>query len=145
MIGLLSPHIHTLYYILRYNHLYNKENIFKINRTQRRQVTEPKEFAMPDETDATSAGEQVREEQFRVTGEAVVATIKDLLREGNIRRITLKNEEGKVLFEIPLTVGVVGAILFPVWAAIGAVAALAANFIIVVEKVEPTVEKPAEE
>jgi hypothetical protein len=89
-------------------------------------------------------GSRVREEQFRVTGDAVVATIKDLVHEGNIRRITLKNDEGKVLFEIPLTVGVVGAILFPVWAAIGAVAALAANLIIVVEKAEPAEEKPAE-
>jgi hypothetical protein len=96
-------------------------------------------------TDAKETGERVREEQFRVTGEAVVSTIKDLLREGNIRRITLKNDEGKVLFEIPLTVGVVGAILFPVWAAIGAVAALAAHFIIVVEKVEPVDEKPTEQ
>ncbi len=86
-------------------------------------------------------GDRVREEQFRVTGDAVVTTIKDLLHEGNIRRITLKNDEGKVLFEIPLTVGVVGAILFPVWAAIGAVAALAAHLIIVVEKVEPAGEK----
>ena len=90
------------------------------------------------------AGGRVREEQFRVTGDKVVSTIKDLLHEGNIRRITLKNEEGKVLFEIPLTVGVVGAILFPVWAAIGAVAALAANLIIVVEKVDPAPEKPAD-
>jgi len=91
------------------------------------------------------AGERVREDQFRVTGDKVVSTIKDLLHEGNIRRITLKNDDGKILFEIPLTVGVVGAILFPVWAAIGAVAALAANLIIVVEKVEPTAEKPADQ
>ena len=89
-------------------------------------------------------GGRVREEQFRVTGDKVVATIKDLLHEGNIRRITLKNEEGKILFEIPLTVGVVSAIFFPVWAAIGAVAALAANLIIVVEKVDPGVEKPVD-
>jgi len=87
---------------------------------------------------------RVREEQFRVTGDAVVATLKDLLHEGNIRRITLKNDEGKILFEIPLTVGVVGAVLFPVWAAIGAVAALAAHLLIVVEKVEPGDEKPPE-
>jgi hypothetical protein len=87
---------------------------------------------------------RVREEQFRVTGDKVVTTIKDLLHEGNIRRITLKNEEGKILFEIPLTVGVVSAIFFPVWAAIGAVAALAANLIIVVEKVDPVAEKPAD-
>ena len=88
------------------------------------------------------ASGRVREEQFRVTGDKVVTTIKDLLHEGNIRRITLKNEEGKILFEIPLTVGVVSAIFFPVWAAIGAVAALAANLIIVVEKVDPVAEKP---
>ena len=90
------------------------------------------------------AGGRVREEQFRVTGDKVVSTIKDLLHEGNIRRITLKNDEGKILFEIPLTVGVVGAVLFPVWAAIGAVAALAANLIIVVEKVDPVAEKPVD-
>jgi len=89
-------------------------------------------------------GARVREEQFRVTGDAVVTTLKDLLHEGNIRRITLKNDEGKILFEIPLTVGVVGAVLFPVWAAIGAVAALAAHLLIVVEKVETGDEKPPE-
>jgi len=91
------------------------------------------------------AGDRVREEQFRVTGDKVVSTIKDLLHEGNIRRITLKNDEGKILFEIPLTVGVVGAVLFPVWAAIGAVAALAANLIIVVEKVDRGPEKPSDQ
>ncbi len=91
-----------------------------------------------------NTGEHVREEQFRVTGDAVVTKIKELLHEGNIRRITLKNEEGKTLFEIPLSLGVVGAVLFPVWAAIGAVAALAANLIIVVEKVDKTAEKPPE-
>lgn len=87
-------------------------------------------------TEEKGPGGGVREEQFRVTGDKVVSTIKDLLHEGNIRRITLKNEEGKTLFEIPLSIGVVGAVLFPVWAAIGAVAALAANLIIVVEKVD---------
>lgn len=90
-------------------------------------------------TDKT-AGEKVRVEQFRVTGDAVVTTIKNLLHEGHIRRITLKNDEGKTLFEIPLTVGAIGAVLFPVWVAIGAVAALAANLIIMVEKVEPVDE-----
>jgi len=98
---------------------------------------------------ADNSSNRVREEQFRVTGDRVVSTIKDLLHQGNIRRITLKNEEGKILFEIPLTLGVVGAILLPVWAAIGAVAALAANLIIVVEKVDeagkqPEAQKPPE-
>jgi hypothetical protein len=59
-----------------------------------------------------------------------------LVHEGNIRRIIIKNEEGKRLIEIPLTPGVVGIALLPVWAAIGAIAALVADCTIVVEKVE---------
>lgn len=81
--------------------------------------------------------ENVRFEEFRVTGEAVVAKVKELVREGNIRRIILKNEQGEVLIEIPLTLGVVGALLLPVWAAIGAIAAMAANLTVVVERVAP--------
>ncbi len=77
-------------------------------------------------------------EEFKVSGDAMVATVKELLHAGNIRRITIKNEEGQTLIEIPLTVGVVGVILLPVWAAIGAIAALAARLTIVVEKVEGT-------
>lgn len=84
-----------------------------------------------------NANENIHKEEFQVTGEALVAKIKELLHQGNIRRIILKNEEGKVLIEIPLTIGVVGALLVPVWAAIGAIAALAANLTIVVERTEP--------
>ena len=80
--------------------------------------------------------ENVRKEEFRVQGEAVLAKIKELVREGNVRRITIKNEEGSTLIEIPLTLGVVGVVLLPVWAAIGAIAALAANLTIVVEKMD---------
>lgn len=80
--------------------------------------------------------DQVRTEEFRVNGDALVATIKQLVHEGNVRRITIKNEEGQTLIEIPLTIGVVGAVLLPVWAAIGAIAALAAHLNIMVEKVE---------
>lgn len=82
------------------------------------------------------AEENVRREEFRVQGEAVLSKVKELIREGNVRRITIKNDEGHTLIEIPLTLGVVGAVLLPVWAAIGAIAALAANLTIVVEKVE---------
>lgn len=78
--------------------------------------------------------QKVRTEEFQVNGEAVVSKIKELVHEGNIRRITIKNEQGTTLVEIPLTLGVVGAILLPVWAAIGAIAALAARLTIVVEK-----------
>ena len=89
--------------------------------------------------------ENVRKEEFRVQGEAVIATIKEIIHEGNVRRITIKNEEGATLIEIPLTLGVVGALLLPVWAAIGAIAALAANLTIVVEKIEPEEEAPKPE
>jgi hypothetical protein len=76
-----------------------------------------------------------RYEEFRVKGDALVSKVKELLREGNIRRIIIKNDKGDTLIEIPLTLGVVGAVLLPVWAALGAIAALAANLTIVVEKV----------
>lgn len=77
-----------------------------------------------------------RQEEFRVRGEDLIAKIKEIVKEGNVRRIIVKNEEGKVLVEIPLTLGVVGAVFLPVWAALGAIAALAANLTIVVEKAE---------
>ena len=75
-------------------------------------------------------------EEHQVSGEGLLAKCKELMHEGNIRRITIKNEEGKTLIEIPLTLGVVGAVLLPVWAAIGAIAALVTDCTIVVEKVE---------
>lgn len=84
------------------------------------------------------AEERVFKEELKVTGEALVSTVKRLVHEGNVRRITLKNEAGETLIEIPLTVGVVGVLLIPVWAAVGAIAALAANLTIVVEKIEDT-------
>ena len=73
-------------------------------------------------------------EEFRVSGEMMVAKVKELVREGNVRRITIKNEEGRTLIEIPLTIGVIGTVLLPVWAAIGAIAALAANLTLAVER-----------
>jgi len=82
------------------------------------------------------AEEKVRTEEYQVTGDDLVAKVKELVREGNIRRIIIKNEEGKSLIEIPLTLGVVGALLLPVLAAVGAIAALATQCTIVVEKVE---------
>jgi len=75
-------------------------------------------------------------EEFKLDGSQVVEKIKELIHEGNIRRIIMKNEEGKTLIEIPLTLGVVGAAFLPVLAAVGAIAALAAKMTIVVEKTE---------
>jgi Domain of unknown function (DUF4342) len=84
--------------------------------------------------------EKIGVEEFTITGDALVAKIKELIHQGNIRRIILKNEEGRVLIEIPLTVGVVGGVLsaalFPVMAAVGAIGAMVAHLTIVVEKRE---------
>ena len=81
-----------------------------------------------------------RVEEFVVSGDALIAKLKELLHEGGIRRLSLQNEEGKTLIEVPLMLGVAGAmagaILAPVWAAIGAIAALVVKLRIVVERVE---------
>lgn len=73
-------------------------------------------------------------EEFTVNGEELLAKVKSLINEGNIRRIIIKDEAGKVLVELPLTIGVVGAILAPVLAAVGAIAALVTKCTIVVER-----------
>ena len=75
-------------------------------------------------------------EEFKLTGSEVIEKIKELIHQGNIRRIVLKNDEGKTLIEIPLTLGVVGAALMPVLAAVGAIAALVAKLTVVVVKDE---------
>jgi len=64
--------------------------------------------------------------------------VKDLIHQGNIRRITIQDSEGHPIIEIPLTIGVVGAVLLPVWVAVGAIAGLAADYKLVVEKLEET-------
>lgn len=78
----------------------------------------------------------VRTEEYEVSGEKMVTKVKELVHEGNIRRVIIKNEEGTTLIEVPLTLGVVGAALLPTWAALGAIAALVTNCTIVVEKIE---------
>jgi len=80
--------------------------------------------------------EKFRTEEFRVDGEELLRKIKDLLKQGNIRRVIIKDKEGKILFEIPLTFGVVGALLAPQLAAIGAIAALLTEATVVIEKAE---------
>jgi hypothetical protein len=80
--------------------------------------------------------EKVTTEEYHVDGDVLLHKIKELVHEGNIRRIIIKNEEGEKLIEIPLTLGVVGIVLLPVWAAIGAIAALVADCTIVVERIE---------
>ena len=84
-------------------------------------------------------------EEFKVKGEELLKKIKELLHEGNIRRLVIKNEEGKTYLEIPVNVGVVGLLLAPVLAAVGALAALAANFKIEVIKKDNGDDKKEEE
>ncbi len=75
-------------------------------------------------------------EEFKVNGEDLLKKVKALIAEGNIRRITIRNKEGKNLVELPLTVGVVGAVLAPPLAAVGAIAALVTECTILVEREE---------
>jgi len=83
-----------------------------------------------------SCHEKTRTEEFRVTGGEILNKIKEIIHEGNARRIILKDEHGKTFLEIPLTVGVIGALVAPILAAVGAIAALASNLTIVVEKTD---------
>lgn len=77
-----------------------------------------------------------RTEEFKVNGEDLIKKVKDIIAEGNARRITIKNKEGRSIIELPLTIGVVGAALAPLLAAIGAIAALVTECTIVVERDE---------
>ena len=86
------------------------------------------------ETGEETTGEA--REEYSVCGEDLLGRVKELVREGNIRRITIRSDEGNTLIEIPLAIGVVGAMLLPVWAAVGAVAALVTNCTIAVERRE---------
>lgn len=74
------------------------------------------------------------EDQFKVYGAELLQKVKELVKEGNVRRIIIKNEKGKVLMEIPVTFAVIGAVFAPVLAAIGALAALLNKATIVVER-----------
>jgi hypothetical protein len=80
--------------------------------------------------------ENYRTEEFKVEGEKIVSKIKELFHEGNIRKVIIKDKEGKTLIEIPMTLGVVGALIAPQLAAIGAIAALLTEATIVVERRE---------
>jgi hypothetical protein len=80
-----------------------------------------------------AAGEQkTHQEEFKVSGDDIVKKIKQLLHEGNIRRIIIKNDQGNVLMEIPLTFAIVGTVLAPVLAAVGALAAVMTEYSIIV-------------
>lgn len=82
--------------------------------------------------------EKVSVEEFKVSGESLVTKVRELIHQGNVRRILIKTQGGRTLLEIPLTAGILGGaagvILFPLITAIAAIAALAARFTLVVER-----------
>lgn len=74
------------------------------------------------------------QEEFKLTGGEVLSKIKELIKEGNVTRVLLKNEEGELIMEIPMTFAVVGAVIAPIFAAVGAAAALLTKCSIIVER-----------
>lgn len=91
---------------------------------------------MPQKTkkSQTNSQSQTNSEQFKVYGHELLQKIKELIKEGNVRRIIIKNEKGKVMMEIPVTFAVVGTVFAPVLAAVGALAALLTKCTIEVER-----------
>ena len=76
-------------------------------------------------------------ESFKVTGDEILNKVKEIIREGNASRIIIRNEKDETIIEFPLTVGAVGVVLAPVFAAVGTLAALATHCTILVEKRTP--------
>lgn len=73
-------------------------------------------------------------ESFKVSGEELLSKVKEIIKEGNARKIIIKNEKDEIIFEFPLTFGAIGVVLAPIFAAVGTLAALATNCTIIVEK-----------
>lgn len=73
-------------------------------------------------------------EEFKVEGKKVVSKIKALIKEGNVRKITVKDSKGKVILSLPVTAGVIGAVLLPPLVVIGAIAALLTECTITVQR-----------
>ncbi|WP_293123770.1 DUF4342 domain-containing protein [Microcoleus sp. bin38.metabat.b11b12b14.051] len=115
------------------------ESIPVAAKVSAQKVTEVKFDATPLETPVYTQ-DKVSVEELKINGDDLVAKVKELIHESNIRRLIIKNEEGRILVEVPLTVGVVGGVisaaLFPVIAAVGAIGALVAHMTIIIERKE---------
>lgn len=77
-----------------------------------------------------------RVETFRINGDELLAKVKELVHEGNVRRISIRNDKGQTIVELPLTIGLIGAALLPIFAAVGAIAAIATDCELVVERID---------
>jgi hypothetical protein len=83
-----------------------------------------------------TAKKHSNQESFKVSGDELLSKIKEIIKEGNARKVIIKNEKEEIIMEFPLTIGAIGVVLAPMFAAIGAIAALATDCTIVVEKKE---------
>jgi hypothetical protein len=77
-------------------------------------------------------------EEIKVTAGKLKETLRELIREGNVRRIIIRNPEGRTLLDMPLNAGLAGAVLLPFWMAVGAILALAKEFSITIERTGDT-------
>ena len=82
----------------------------------------------------TTETKTTRTEELRISGDELLSKVRELVHEGNVRRLIIRNDAGTTLVEVPLTVGLAGVALLPVWAAVGAIAALATDCSIVIER-----------
>jgi hypothetical protein len=82
-------------------------------------------------------------EEIKVQAKDLVDKVQDFIHEGNVRRIIIKDEHGHTFLEIPLTIAAIGVVAAPVLAALGGIAALVANFTLVVERTTPHAAEPA--
>ena len=103
---------------------------------QKKTTTNKKESTKNGSTNSSKKKNNgsTKTENFKVAGGQVVDKVKELIKEGNIRKITIKDKNGKSIVEFPLTIGVVGAVFAPVLAGIGAIAALIGECTISVER-----------
>jgi len=82
-------------------------------------------------------------ESFNINGESLLKKVKELIEEGNVRKITITDKSGKEIASFPLTVGIVGALVLPMLAAVGAIAALVTECTITIEREEEPVKEEA--
>jgi hypothetical protein len=78
--------------------------------------------------------EKSNHESFKVSGDEILTKVKEIIKEGNARRIIIKNDKDETIMEFPLTIGAIGVVLAPIFAAVGTLTALATNCTIIVEK-----------
>ena len=86
--------------------------------------------------------DKLNQESFRVSGDEILSKVKEIIKEGNARKIIIKNDKDETIIEFPVTVGVIGVVLAPIFAAVGTIAALATDCTIIVEKRDNEANNP---